>query len=167
MILTEVEHRKGPSADEPPYSAFCTGCGLLWPCPDRIAAIDVPPPTPRRDLEAAEERILVRIGLCWHIEGREGLPYHQRNGGTVVGYEDDEDDERTFRFLTWHRGEPLTRRVACADVEPAGVHEPDRYVLEAHALSLAAWVGKGGGKGAERLEWLKMATLFMERACEP
>lgn len=165
--MAEVEHRPGdPVGDEPPYRRFCVEDGALWPCPERMASLPAAPEPERRQLEAAEERMMDRVGIGWHVEGCADLPYHQRTGGTVVDYWG-EDDERVFLVLNWHRGLPVLTRLACADVEPAGIREFDGYGLEAHATGLAEFVGRGGGKDLTRLEWLKLAAKCMERALCP
>jgi hypothetical protein len=162
--MTEVVlHRPDPPRDEPPYTRYCLECHLPWPCPDRLDAIEPPPPVVRRDLEVHERALLARVGLCWHIEGCHGMRYHQRNGGTVVGYHDD-GDERRYQVLAWHQGRPITVELTLGDIEPRAVSEPNQYVLENHAVALAEYVGKGNGSSRDKLEWLRLATICMERA---
>lgn len=164
LVAEKSEHWPGPMPDDAPFTRYCLACGQMWPCSDRLVAIVVPPPLPRRDLEPGEEALLLRIGMYWHVEGVDGTRYHQRSGGTVVGYDDDEDDRRTYRVLRWHQGRPLTVGLPSADVEPAGCHEGDACTLADHAVALAEYVGTRPGTAAERLEWLRMATGCMERA---
>lgn len=167
-MVTEVEHRPGPVVgDEPPYRKFCVADGELWPCAERMASLPPAPEPERRQLEAAEEAMIDRVSFGWHIEGRAGLPYHQRTGGTVVEHWEDDAGDRVFCTLNWHRGQPVLTVIRCADVEPAGIGPFDGYGLEAHATGLAEFVGKGGGKDQTRLEWLKLAATCMERALCP
>ena len=164
-VDVDVEHRPGPTPDEAPYSRYCQaeGCGGLWPCQARLDSIETVPGPSRRDLEPGEEATLDRIGLGWVVTGAEGMRFHQRSGGTVVDYRG-EDDDRVFRVLRWHHGQPVVVNLARADVEPTGVSEPNKYYLENHAVCLAEHVAKGCGGTEEKLEWLRMAVICMERA---
>lgn len=161
-------HFPGPFPDEAPYTRHCVDCSLPWPCPDRLASIEVPLATTRRHLESGEEAILARVGKWWHVEGRDGMAEFARTGGTVVGYHDEEDlsapqePARVFHVLCWHRRVPHLISLARADVEPAGCREPDTSMLRSHSLELLRVVGEGGTDKA-RLRWLRLATECMER----
>lgn len=163
-VLEKSEHWPGPMPEDAPFTRYCLACAQMWPCQERLVAIVAPPPLPRRDLEAGEDALLLRIGMYWHVEGVEGARYHQRAGGTVVGYDDDDEGGRTYRVLRWHHGRPLTIGLPSTDVEPAGCREVDVFTLADHAVALAQYVGTRPGTPAEQLAWLRMATGCMEAA---
>lgn len=166
-VVADVVHRPGPLPDEAPYSRYCLECRHLWPCEERLAAVEPAEPAVRRDRELGEQAIVDGVGIGWHVEGAEGMRFHHRTGGTVVSYSDQwtgDDLDRCYRVLNWHHGLPTVVTLASADVEPTGVRPPNKYTLEGHAVALAEHVSKGHGTETQKLEWLKMAVACMERA---
>jgi hypothetical protein len=159
--MAEVIHQPGPFPDDAPFTRFCIGCNKAWPCPDRVARLEPPPPVQRRALERGEVAICDRVGLWWHVVGCAGLDYFSRRGGTVVGYRDGEAG-RSFRVLVWHRRVPRLIDLARDHLDPAGCHEPDTSVLRGHAENLVRCAMEISDDKV-RLAWLRLATACMER----
>lgn len=162
MTMTVVVvHEPGPFPDEAPFTRYCTGCEAVWPCPDRLAELEPAPPAPRRSLEPGERAIVAKVAMWWHVEGHAGLAFFAQHGGTVVGY-DDVEDERVFRVLVWHKRKPHLVAIARADLEPAGCHEPDISVLRGHAENLARCALATGNDGVRKV-YLQLAAACQER----
>jgi len=159
--MTVVVHEPGPFPDEAPFTRNCTGCGAIWPCPERLTSMEPAPAPPRRSLEPAERAVAAHVAMWWHVEGHAGLAYFAHLGGTVVGYHDVEED-RLFRVLVWHKRKPHLIEIARVDLEPAGCHEPDVSVLRGHAENLARCALETSNDGVRKV-WLQLAAACMER----
>jgi len=142
----------------------CEADGYLWPCPD----VRMAPP----ELTDDERSVMEMVDFGWVVWERlpEGLDIGERSprGGTVVGWEDDDEGHRTYRCLEGfpHR-RPHFVRLAAAEVNPTadvGVCLPNPSTLRSHHRRIAAYVGaQKGVKDETETEYLALA-LTLSRA---